>query len=187
MRRRSRATKLPRCRRQLGASIPRMMDGTFAFAHFGQLFLAAAVCVVGAAGCQGEVVPVSGRVTLDGKPLANAVVTFQPIGSGPSAETTTTGSVGRTDSEGRFVLRLVSPEQSGAAVGGHVVTINRSTEGIDEAAAENAPLPLAWRNGSQQFRVPPGGTREATFDIKAEMPANRGSLKGIPAKNRRGS
>jgi len=161
------------------------MDRPFGFAHIRQLFLAAAGCAFGAAGCQSEVVPVSGRVTLDGKPLAKAVVTFQPIGTGPSAETTATGSVGRTDSEGRFVLRLVSPERYGAAVGGHVVTINRATAGTDEAAAETL-LPLAWRDGSRQFRVPPGGTRAANFDIKSEMPAKRDGLKGIPGKKRRG-
>ena len=132
-------------------------------------------------------VPVSGQVTLDGKPLAKAVVTFQPMGSGKSTETKSTGSVGRTDSEGRFVLRLVSPEQNGAAVGNHIVTISMSAGGTDEAAADNALIPLTWRDGSRQFRVPPGGTREADFDIKAEMPAKGDGLKGIPGKNRRGS
>jgi hypothetical protein len=164
-----------------------MMDRPISFAHFRQLFLAAAVCVVGAVGCQSDVVPVSGRVTLDGKPLASAVVTFQPIGSGPMAETTTAGSVGRTDSEGRFVLRLVSPERYGAAVGEHVVTISMATEGTNEAAAAEALLPLTWRDGSRQFHVPPGGTRDANFEIKAEMPAKGNGLKGSSGTKRRGS
>lgn len=143
-------------------------------------------CALGSVGCNGEVVPVSGRVTLDGKPLHNAVVTFQPMGSGKSTETTTTGSVGRTDSEGRFVLRLVSPERYGAAAGDHFVTISTSAGGSDAAPADEALLPLAWRDGSRQFRVPPRGTREANFDIKAEPPTKVDKAKGISGKKRRG-
>jgi hypothetical protein len=164
------------------------MDRPFVFGMFRKLTSGAAfVCVVAALGCHGEIVPVSGRVTLEGQPLANAVVTFQPMGSGKSAETTTTGSVGKTDSEGRFVLRLVSPEQYGAAVGDHFVTISTSTGGTDGVPANDTLLPMVWRDGSRQFRVPPGGTREANFDIKPEPPAKADKAKGISGKKMRGS
>jgi hypothetical protein len=164
-----------------------MMDRPFVFGICRQLFSGAVLCcALGTVGCHDDVVPVSGRVTLDGKPLANAVVTFQPMGSGKSAETTTTGSVGRTDSEGTFVLRLVSPDRYGAAVGDHVVTISTPTGESDAAPADKALLPLAWRDGSRQFRVPAGGTREANFDIKAELPTKVDKAKGISGKKRRG-
>src|SRR5688572_29155643 len=68
----------------------------------------AAVCL--AAGCSPvppSVVPVSGRVTLAGEPLAGAVVTFQPAPGESAAELS--GSVGRTNAEGRYELRLVDP------------------------------------------------------------------------------
>jgi hypothetical protein len=57
-----------------------------------------------ASGCQDNIVPVSGEVTLNGKPLAGAVVTFQPVGSqtGKSPQPVATGSVGRTDALGYY-------------------------------------------------------------------------------------
>lgn len=74
------------------------------------------------AGCGGpdpnlpRLVPASGRVTLAGKPLAGALVTFVPTGStrGSSAEA-------RTDQQGRY--ELVSQQGRGAAVGSYRVTI----------------------------------------------------------------
>jgi hypothetical protein len=130
-------------------------------------WLAAACCSLGAAGCgcTSDIVAVSGRVTLDGQPLAGAVVTFQPILD--RGATTATGSVGRTDSEGRFVLRLISPDRPGAAVGEHTVTITTATaSGSDAQPPQGERLPKAWQNGSHRFRVPPGGTREANFDVR---------------------
>ncbi len=164
-----------------------MMDRPFVFAVRGPLYLAAVVlCAGGAVGCHGEVVPVSGRVTLEGKPLANAVVTFQPMGKGRAAETTTTGSAGKTDSDGRFVLRLVSPEQYGAAVGEHIVTISTSPGSSNTAPANDDLLPASWRDGSRQFRVPAGGTRAANFDIKAEPPAKVDKAKSNSGRKKRG-
>jgi hypothetical protein len=164
-----------------------MMDRPFGFAIRSQLCSAAALLVAaGAIGCHGEVVPVSGRVTLDGKPLADAVVTFQPLGHGKAMATTTTGSVGKTDSDGRFRLRLVSPERNGAAVGDHFITISAPPGETDGAPTNDDLSPLAWRDGSRQFRVPSGGTREANFDIKAEPPPKVDEAKGIPGKKKRG-
>src|SRR5262249_16860770 len=65
---------------------------------------------------------VSGQVTLNGKPLANAAVLFQPvavegnINPGP-------GSYGVTDQEGRYTMVLVGKETKGAVVGKHKVRI----------------------------------------------------------------
>jgi hypothetical protein len=118
------------------------------------------------AGCQQDIVPVSGRVTLNGKPLAGAVVIFQPHVERSSTEPTTTGSVGHTDSEGRFVLRLVHPDRAGAARGEHTVTISTATGGSDALPPKGQRVPKAWRDVSQRFNVPPGGTSAANFDIK---------------------
>lgn len=111
------------------------------------------------AGCQQEVVPVSGRVTVNGQPLAGAVVTFQPRQPRQQTEKPGSGSVGRTDAQGRFVLRQVAPSRYGAVVGEHSVTI------VPPDAGGGPALPKAWRDGSRRFVVPPGGTREANFEI----------------------
>jgi hypothetical protein len=124
--------------------------------------------LLSAAGCDSpDVVPVSGRVTLNGQPLAGACVTLQPTGLAPGERPEAAGSVGRTDADGRFTLRLIDPEQDGALVGVHVVTITTASAGKgDGAAARGEQVPKNWRNGSQRFEVPPGGTSAANFDLK---------------------
>jgi hypothetical protein len=54
-----------------------------------------------AAGCgKGSgLVPVEGRVTLDGKPVKEVIVNFQPINDTPG-----NGALGSTDPDGRFTL-----------------------------------------------------------------------------------
>jgi hypothetical protein len=142
-----------------------MMGCLFGFSNSGTLFLVAAWMCIFACGCQRNVVPVSGRVTLNGKPLAGAVVTFQPLADRESPRPEATGSTGRTDGDGRFALRLVDPDRPGAAVGDHIVTVSMATGGSDAAPSKGQPLPKDWRDGSKRFRVPPGGTSEANFDI----------------------
>jgi hypothetical protein len=71
-------------------------------------------------GCGGsKQASVSGTVTLDGQPLTNAVVNFQPTGTdlnpGP-------GSYGRTNDKGEYTLE-VAGGGSGAVLGWHKVTI----------------------------------------------------------------
>jgi hypothetical protein len=116
-------------------------------------------------GCSRDVVPVSGRVTKDGKPLADAVITFQPLANSKTGRPAATGSVGRTDAEGRFALRLIDPDRLGALIGDHVVTIGTAKEGADGGAASEERLPPAWHDGSKRFRVPERGTSEANFEI----------------------
>jgi hypothetical protein len=124
-----------------------------------------------ASGCHSDIVPVSGRVTLDGQPLPGAIVTFQPVRE-PSAEPpTATGSVAVTDDQGRYQLRLVDPERPGALVGDHTVTIATAAatsavaESSDSESSDAERLPESWRDGSQRYTVPAGGASDANFDI----------------------
>jgi hypothetical protein len=123
--------------------------------------------LLAASGCQNHVAPVSGRITLNGQPISGAVVTFQPRGSKVSPQPAGTGSVGRTDGQGRYSLRLIDPDQPGAIVGEHSVTISTATGGTDETPATGKPMPKAWRDGSKRFKVPPAGTSDANFEINA--------------------
>ena len=69
-------------------------------AHLVWLGLAAAVAgCSGAAAHQPKLFPVSGIVTLDGKPLSGVVVEFIPTGS-----THGNGAAGRTDKAGKYEL-----------------------------------------------------------------------------------
>jgi len=122
------------------------------------------------AGCSSippDVVPVGGRVTQGGKPLAGATVTFQPVRTGSEDAVGVSGSAGRTDVEGRFSLRLIEPDVPGATIGRHVVTITSATvvERDDAARPTGERVPARWRDGSQTFEVPAGGTDQANFDL----------------------
>jgi hypothetical protein len=126
------------------------------------------LCIVGLvmlAGCDGHsVVPVSGHVTLDGQPLANAVVQFEPIGGNPNPGM---GSVGRTDVDGRFVLRQIQPDRAGALVGLHRVVIRMapSAPSPNESASKDRLPPIKDAEKERTFIVPPGGSNVADFPL----------------------
>jgi hypothetical protein len=129
-----------------------------------------------AAGCGGtKNAPVSGKVTLNGQPLANAMVTFQPIAKEGSVEAGP-GSSGTTDAEGRFSLKMATGA-SGAVVGKHRVMISQivnKTDPSDDARPKRGgppqmeKLPARYNSESQEtFDVPSGGTDKADFALKS--------------------
>ncbi|MCR9234092.1 MAG: Ig-like domain-containing protein [bacterium] len=61
-----------------------------------------------------KLAPVSGVVTMDGKPLTNAIVIFSPQKGNPSS--------GRTDSSGNYTLTY-RDQLKGAVPGSHSITI----------------------------------------------------------------
>ena len=81
--------------------------------------------VVGLGGC-GEsrdpnlpdLVPVTGKITLDGKPLPGATVGFFGNASG------STGSVGTTDADGVYQLQTLNNGE-GAPVGQYIVSVSK--------------------------------------------------------------
>jgi hypothetical protein len=128
-----------------------------------------AFCLVFAVGCGGSntFVPVSGVVKLDGKPLSNAHIVFQPESSGgPSAE----GSFAFTDASGAYKLRTMTSDQTGAVVGKHRVEINLVVESDDrdpKTRPQAKVLPAKYnRNTELSFDVPKAGTDQANFELK---------------------
>ena len=121
--------------------------------------------VIAACGCGGgpRTVPVSGRVQLDGQPLADAQVIFRPdskdLYPGPASH-------GKTDAEGRFTLRTVDGHD-GAVVGPHKVRISlrakASSANPDAPSPEKLPARYSGENTVLTFTVPAGGTKEADF------------------------
>ena len=125
-----------------------------------------------AAGCNADhqVAPVSGQVKLNGKPLANADVHFQPIGSknnpnpGP-------GSHGRTDAMGNYTLRI-DDKQSGALVGKHWVMIYAFEPAGSKSDAGSPGLkdkiPMRYNEKSNlTCDVPKAGRTDADFELKS--------------------
>jgi hypothetical protein len=135
--------------------------------------LAALVALAGCGKGPYEVAQVSGRVTLDGQPVAKVAVMFQPMAPkgtmnpGP-------GSYGITDAEGRYTLKLVGVETSGAVVGKHKVRIENYTEPGDSSddrprprAKPAVPIPGKYNRGEAilEFEVPASGTDNADFPL----------------------
>jgi hypothetical protein len=123
-----------------------------------------------AVGCGGphKVARVSGRVTLDGKPLANAAVVFQPI-AGKGKVDPGPGSGGFTDAEGRYTLTLTGKNTRGAVVGKHKVQITLvppETSSADDQAKPVRQLPAQYnRRTKLEYDVPAGGTDKADFPL----------------------
>lgn len=123
-----------------------------------------ALTVVGC-GSEYAVVPVSGRVTLDGQPLDGAAVTFQPTGGGNPGP----GSYGRTDADGRYSLKMVTDDTPGALPGKHMVTISTSgdsTETDDSGRLLSERVPSPYNDLGVETDVPAGGTDAANFDLQ---------------------
>ena len=125
----------------------------------------------GLSGCEsGNVAPVTGRVTLDGKPLAGVWVNFYPVAT-PGHPNPGFPSVSEapTDADGRYTLVMPQTRRTGAVIGPHVVSVNTFTppepEGTSSVKPHSDPLPQRYTTPSElKFDVPPGGA-EANFDL----------------------
>lgn len=108
--------------------------------------------------------PVSGRVTLDGQPVNEAQVVFQPEKAGSP-------SYGVTDKEGRYELGY-KRGQNGALTGAHTVRIQMDTEVLDDAGkpmmrAQLIP-PRYNKDSALRQEVRAGGANKIDFDLKSE-------------------
>jgi hypothetical protein len=138
------------------------------------------ILAAAAAGCGGASKPyrtaaVSGCITLDGRPLAGARVTFTPIhdprtgsASGPEAH-------GETDADGRYALKTVFGDR-GATVGPNrvmVSTLKTEPNPNDPDAPhkvvvkEKVPKDYFTDKAALRFEVPAGGSDAANFDLRS--------------------
>jgi hypothetical protein len=127
--------------------------------------------LVAVGGCSresGQFAPVSGVVHLNGKPLAGASVSFEPMLADKA--TYGPGSHAITGSDGRFALRAGVEDIDGALVGKHTVRISLADKPTGDpggAYLTRELLPARYNSSSQlTFDVPPGGKTDAAFDLK---------------------
>jgi hypothetical protein len=106
--------------------------------------------------------PVSGIVKMDGEPLADVLVTFQPTGDtmnpGP-------GSSGKTNENGEFTLKVIGENQQGAVIGMHTVQIQRM------GASKTAPkidIPHKYNSLTELKYEVKRGSNTANFDLKSK-------------------
>lgn len=127
-------------------------------------------CLALGCGNKYELVPVRGKVTLDGKPLSNAMIITQPIGK----DTTTPGpgSGARLDENGEFELELQTESTMGAVPGEHRVTIKELGEqkasNDDTGVAFKRQVPEEWRDGRAKFTIPPEGTDAMIIELETK-------------------
>lgn len=110
-----------------------------------------------------EIARVQGTVTMDGKPLANAVIMFVPVGGRPSAS--------ETDANGKYVLEF-SGGRKGAIPGLNRVEINTGRLAYEKdgknypAVKESVPAKYN-RFTTLEFNVEPKKNNIADFDLKS--------------------
>lgn len=93
--------------------------------------LLTAMFVLGCGGGRSDLGRVAGVVTLDGQPLPNATLMFQPDSAGPA-------SYGMTDAQGKYTM-MYDQSTQGAVIGTHTVRITTFQEGDKEADPPIAP------------------------------------------------
>ncbi|QDS95851.1 hypothetical protein FF011L_46520 [Roseimaritima multifibrata] len=134
-----------------------------------KLLMASCLCTL-AVGCGPSytTVPVSGTVTVNGKPAANVWLQFELIENGVNAPRSTA----TTDDSGKFTLSLATEDGGvGAVPGEHVVRLapkgedNEAMEGPEADAPRKMRLPEEATGGKIKFTIPEEGTDSANFDF----------------------
>jgi hypothetical protein len=124
-----------------------------------RIVFALLICIAGCTKGGPQIAPVEGRVTLEGRPLANADIQFKPDG-------TERPSTGRTDSEGHYTL-MFKRGQPGAVVGPHTVRIWVSPDIVP-----HPPIIAArFDTKSELHRDVKSGDNEFNFDVTTEQNA----------------
>lgn len=126
-------------------------------------------------GCSsGDLGRVSGKVTLDDQPLADAEITFTPIEGGRP-------SIATTDSSGAYEL-LYTKDQKGAVVGPHTITITTYEESDDQVTREEK-VPTKYNLETTLKETVKAGSQTLDFELDskgkiAKTPAQRGKVLG---------
>jgi hypothetical protein len=128
--------------------------------------------VAGFAGCGNKskypTAPVSGTIKMDGKPLANGVVTFQPVGGGMA-------SLGMTDADGHYTLKALREEFDGAVVAKHRVVIRTVNTRVVDTTSDKSdpkavdPIPKKYNDATElTIEIPEGGRDDADFNLNSK-------------------
>ena len=139
------------------------------------VILLAMLIAIPMAGCGSGVstARVEGVVTLDGKPLSDIRILFQP--DNKSEESAGMGSFALTDSSGKFVLKLSDSQNEGAVVGGHTVTLadklSEDPKDSDAGGFGTTPksrIPAKYSSEPKKFEVKSGAVNSANFELSSK-------------------
>lgn len=129
--------------------------------------LALLIAVAGCSSGGPDIAYVTGRVTMDGKPLANAAVVFIPENGRPAGAT--------TDADGNYVLNFTQGRR-GAIPGKNLIRVSTQREAQEDASGKPIPasretVPAKYNtNTSLEFTVEPKKKNVANFDLDSKGP-----------------
>jgi hypothetical protein len=106
---------------------------------------AAFLLILGSMGCDDGGPPlgsVTGQVTMDGKPLPNALVAFVPEGGGSTA-------TGSTDANGNY--ELVCLDRKGAPIGKHKVSVTTAAPSTTSSSTMTSDSPDYAKQASRNY------------------------------------
>lgn len=122
--------------------------------------------LVGCGGSGNPVGTVSGKVTLNGEPVSEASVMFEPVDGGRS-------SFGITGADGNYQLTYMQ-ENDGALVGEHTVRITtqrgakRDDRGQITQPGVKEKLPPEYNTESTQLVTVESGNNEINFEVLSD-------------------
>jgi hypothetical protein len=119
-------------------------------------FVLLALSLAGCGKTSPELAPVTGRITLDGKPLEKADIVFQPDGSKPP-------SSGRANAGGRYELAYKRGVMGGT-VGSNTVRITISPDVV----ANPPSIPARYNTESELTSEVKSGQNEFNFDLTTD-------------------
>lgn len=144
--------------------------------------LVATVVLVGCGPTGPEYVPVTGTVTLDGKPLRLKTVFFAPEDGTPGS-----GAGANTSEDGSYELLAVAggavEDVKGAIPGSYVVTVNEpmfpiesdmAVQGESDEPEVAMGMPRPPKSNSQP--IPPQYTSEESSPLKVQVPESGGVI-----------
>ena len=120
------------------------------------VLLSIGCCLLGCGGPQ--LGYVEGTVRMDGQPVKDATVIFQPDDGLPSH--------GETDSQGHYELKF--SDKLGAVVGGHTVTVETyriSTDASGEPVESREMIPAKYNSETELSREVVAGKQTIDFDL----------------------
>ena len=135
-----------------------------------QMVVFTAVATIGLAGCQpSNMGSVSGKVTLDGEPVSEALLQFKPLSGGGN-------SMAKTNETGFYTLSYTR-DVEGAEVGEHEVRINSGWPGLNGSPGgpgwvpERVP-PKYNQKTELKAKVKPG-SNTMNFELEGALPVDK--------------
>lgn len=126
--------------------------------------LIAVAALLSAAGCGPRAAGVTGRVTLDGKPLPRARVVLMAAQGRSAADY----YIAETDADGRFALGPIGNMGAGVKPGPYRLSLTTafSTTGDDTAPVPRELVPPPHSTGID-YEIPSGGTAAMNIELKS--------------------